>query len=143
MDDDNNRERVHKGGRRLKKDPSVYRYTVNLNAEENQKFRALMINSEVRNISKFISCLIFNKEIRILKTDKNTIDFYKRLTDIFLQYQSIGVNYNQTVKAVKTNFAEKRALAMLYKLEKATIELVVISKQIVELTEDFEKKIFK
>jgi hypothetical protein len=56
---------------------------------------------------------------------------------------AIGVNYNQIVKHLKTTFTEKMTLAMLYKLEKATIELVTIQKQIVNLTKEFEDKFLK
>lgn len=58
---------------------------------------------------------------------------------IYHQFQSIGNNYNQTVKAVKCNFGEKRAYALLRNLEKATIDLVVLSKRIVILTRQFEE----
>jgi len=40
------------------------------------------------------------------------------------------VNYNQVTKAIKNTFTEKKALAFLYQLEKATFELVAINKQI-------------
>ena len=43
-----------------------------------------------------------------------------------------------TVKAVKTNFGEKRAYALLRNLEKATIDLVLLSKRIIMLTREFE-----
>jgi hypothetical protein len=53
---------------------------------------------------------------------------------------NLGVNYNQVVKHLKATFTEKMALAMLYRLEKATIELVTINLKIVELIEEFEEK---
>ena len=68
------------------------------------------------------------------------MDYYMRLTTFHSQFRAIGVNYNQTTKAVKTAFSEKKALAFLYKLEKATLELVAINKQVIELTEEFEDK---
>ena len=64
-----------------------------------------------------------------------------RLTNFYTQFQAVGVNYNQTVKAIKTNFSEKRALVLLRQLEKATFELVAINKKIIELTQEFEQKI--
>jgi hypothetical protein len=72
--------------------------------------------------------------------DKATMDYYIRLTNLYHQFQAIGNNYNQTVKALKTNFSEKRALALLYKLEKATLELILLSKQIIALTREYERK---
>ena len=56
------------------------------------------------------------------------------------RFQAIGNNYNQTVKAVKSNFGEKRAFALLRNLEKATIDLVVLSKRIIMLTREFEEE---
>ena len=56
------------------------------------------------------------------------------------QFRAIGVNYNQVVKHLKSTFTEKKALAFLYKLEKATRELVGFQQKIVELTEEFEEK---
>jgi hypothetical protein len=127
-------------GRKPKKDPSKYRYTVNLNEEENDRFRLLLEQSGVENISRFIHHILFGKEIRIVKVDKATMDYYIRLTNFYHQFQAIGNNYNQTVKALKTNFSEKRALALLYKLEKAILELILLSKQIIALTREYERK---
>ena len=68
------------------------------------------------------------------------MDYYMRLTSFYSQFQAVGNNYNQTVKALKTNFSEKRALVLLRKLEKATFELVAINKKVMELTAEFEQK---
>ena len=70
----------------------------------------------------------------------SAVRFYKRLNNFYYQFQSIGNNYNQTVKAVKSNFGEKRAFALLRNLEKATIDLVVLSKRIIMLTREFEEE---
>ncbi len=78
--------------------------------------------------------------IKTIQIAKGTVDFYMRLTSFHSQFRSIGVNYNQVVKLLYKNFSEKKAAAFLYKLEKATIELVAINKQVVELTEEFEDK---
>jgi hypothetical protein len=56
--------------------------------------------------------------------DKAAMDYYMRLTNFYSQYRAIGVNYNQAVKHLKTAFTEKTALALLYRLEKATLELL-------------------
>jgi plasmid stabilization system protein ParE len=63
-----------------------------------------------------------------------------RLTTFHAQFRAIGTNYNQVTKALKSTFTEKKALAFLYKLEKATIELVTIFKQVQDLTSEFEQK---
>lgn len=140
MNDENNNRKKKTVGRKPKSNPAKYRYTVNLNDEENDKFRLLFQQSGVENISRFIHHVLFSKEIKIVKVDKATMDYYIRLTNFYHQFQAIGNNYNQTVKALKTNFSEKRALALLYKLEKATIEFILLSKQIIALTLEYEER---
>lgn len=140
MTDESRNKKRKTVGRKPKKDPSKYRYTVNLNEEENDRFRLSFEQSGMDNISRFIHHALFGKEIKIVKVDKATMDYYIRLTNFYYQFQAIGNNYNQTVKALKTNFSEKRALALLYKLEKITIELILLSKQIIALTKEFEER---
>lgn len=48
--------------------------------------------------------------------------------------------HNQVTKALKSNFSEKKALAFLTQLEKLTMELVVIHKQIEDLIDEFDEK---
>jgi hypothetical protein len=71
------------------------------------------------------------------------MEYHARLTNFYSQFRSIGVNYNQVVKHLKVTFTEKTALSLLYKLEKATMELVAINKQIIDLTREFERKHLK
>ena len=132
--------KTSKGGRKPKNDKANFRYMVNLTELENEKFMALYRQSEMKGISKFIAAMLFGREMKVVRIDKSTVDYYMRLTNFYSQFQAVGVNYNQTVKAIKTNFSEKRALVLLRHLEKATFELVAINKKIVELTKEFEKK---
>lgn len=63
-----------------------------------------------------------------------------RLTNLYAQIRAIGVNYNQTVKAVHTNFNDRRAVALLARLEKDTKELKRLFEQVIRLTEEFNRK---
>lgn len=81
-----------------------------------------------------------NRCLKAQETSVSTQDYYMRLTALHSQYREIEMNYNEVVKHLKTAFAEKIALALLYKLEKATIELVAVQRQIIKLTEEFERK---
>ena len=125
-------------GRKPKSDPADHKYSFRLNAEENTKFEKLLADSGAGNLTLFIKKSIFSGQIKIVKIDKATMDYYIRLTEFHKQFQAVGNNYNQTVKAVKSNFGEKRAYALLRNLEKATIDLVVLSKRIIMLTREFE-----
>ena len=127
-------------GRKPKDDPAVFRYGIKLNSQERGKFELLFAKSGIRQRARFIKAMIFGREMKVVKIDKATMDYYVRLTNFYHQFQGIGNNYNQTVKAVKTNFGEKRAYALLRNLEKATIDLVVLSKRIIMLTREFEEE---
>ncbi|MDR1717664.1 MAG: MobA protein [Prevotella sp.] len=133
----------HKGqqrGRKPKANPAVHRYGIKLNGDENARFMSLFLQSGMNEKAGFIKSMIFGSVMRTVRIDKAAMDYYARLTNFYAQFQSIGNNYNQTVKAIKANFSEKRALALLYRLEKVTIELVVLSKKIIELTQEFGQK---
>lgn len=127
-------------GRKPKNDPADHKYSFRLNAEENTRFEKLLADSGAGNLTLFIKKSIFSGQIKVVKIDKATMDYYVRLTNFYYQFQGIGNNYNQTVKAVKTNFGEKRAYALLRNLEKATIDLVLLSKRIILLTREFEEE---
>ena len=66
-----------------------------------------------------------------------------RLTSFHSQFRAIGVNYNQIVKLLYSQFADKKASAYLCKLEKQTAEMVQIFKKVIELMEEFDRKYLK
>ena len=76
----------------------------------------------------------------VIKVDRSLLDYYQKLTTLYGQFRSVGVNYNQAVVALKSNFTEKKAYAMLAQLEKLTLELAAIGGEIVQLTREFQKK---
>ncbi|SHM43625.1 MULTISPECIES: conjugal transfer protein MobA [Flavobacterium] len=143
MEENCNSSRQKKGGRHLKKDPAVFRYSISLNAEENARFLSLFEQSGMNVMAHFITACIFQKTIKTIKIDKATMDYYMRLTTLYGQFRAIGVNYNQVVKLLYRNFSEKKAAASLYKLEKETIELAVLSQKMIQLTGEFETNYLK
>ena len=134
------RKNKHKGGRKPKKDPCKHRYAISLNDVDNASFLTLFEASGMEVKAHFITACIFEKPIKVVKIDKGTVDYFMRLTSFYSQFRAIGVNYNQVTKAIKNTFTEKKALAFLYQLEKATFELVAINKQIMDLTKEFEER---
>lgn len=134
------KNRSRKAGRRPKDNPAVFRYSVSFNETEHARFLSLFERSEMKIKAHFITSCIFDKPVRVVKIDKAAMDYYMRLTTFYGQFRAIGVNYNQITKAIKGAFSEKKALAFLYKLEKATLELVAINKRIIELTDEFERR---
>lgn len=143
MADENRAKKRKAAGRKPKTDPAIYRYGIKLNAEEKARFEQLFLKSGLTQHSKFIKATLFGTPIKVVNIDKATMDYYIRLTNFYQQFQALGNNYNQTVKAVKTNFSEKWAMALLYKLQKTTFELIVLSKEIIALTREYEEKHLK
>ena len=73
----------------------------------------------------------------LVKTNENGYTITKKGED---KSVAIGTNYNQVVKELRCHFSEKKAMALLYKLEKCTIDLVKLSREIVELSREMQAK---
>lgn len=140
---DSSNKKQNKGGRLPKSNPSTHRHVFRLTDQENARLLSLFEESGSTNKAKFIISLLFGREIKSLKIDKGTVDFYMRLTSFHSQFRAVGVNYNQIVKLLYRHFSEKKAAAYLYKLEKQTAEMAVLCQKIVQLTEDFKVKYLK
>ena len=135
-----NSPKREKGGRSPKNDPAAYRYSVNFTAVEHAQFLSMFEQSGVQSMARFIAARVFGDEFRVVKIDRSAMEYVTKLTSLYAQFRAVGVNYNQVVKELHSNFSEKKALALLYKLEKATIELVEIGRRITELSEEFKQK---
>ncbi|MCA6441065.1 MULTISPECIES: conjugal transfer protein MobA [unclassified Arcicella] len=140
---ENTNKKQNKGGRTPKTDPSVHRHVFRLTDEENAKLLSLFEASGMSNKAKFIISLLFSKEMKSVKIDKGTVDFYMRLTSFHSQFRSVGVNYNQIVKLLYKHFTEKKAAAFLYKLEKQTAEMAMLCQKIIQICEEFDAKYLK
>ena len=55
----------------------------------------------------------------------------------------VGNNYNQTLKELKSHFSERRAAALVYKLEKYMMQLVQVMSKVTELTDEYREKLQK
>ena len=108
--------------------------------EEYARFLAMYEQSGVYAKAVFVKARVFGAEFRVLKVDKTLVDYYTKLSSLHAQYRAVGVNYNQTVKELKSRFSEKKAMALLYKLEKMTVELAGLSRQILALTHEFQQR---
>ena len=126
------------GGKPPKPDKASHQVMVRFNDEEYARFLAMYEQSGVYAKAVFIKARVFGAEFRVLKVDKTLVDYYTRLSS--LHARAVGVNYNQTVKELKSRFSEKKAMALLYKLEKMTVELAGLSRQILALTNEFQQR---
>ena len=104
------------------------------------RFLTLYEQSGVPSKAVFIKARVFNESFRMIKVDRTMLDYYQKRSSLFAQFRAIGVNYNQLVVALRSNFTKQKAMTLLYKLEKLTIELAVIGGEIVERTNDFRER---
>jgi hypothetical protein len=132
-----------KGGRNPKNDKADNCIMVRFTDVEYAHFLALFEQSGVAAKAVFVKALIFDKPFRVVKIDRSALEFVTKLTSFHAQLRAVGVNYNQVVTALKSNFSEKKTLALLYKLEKATIEMKDIYAKVAELSEEFNQKFMK
>ena len=107
------------------------------NPKLNPKTHCVMVRFDDVEWNKFLTMY---EESKVLKVDKTLVDYYTKLSDFHAQFRCIGTNYNQVVKELRIHFSEKKAMALLYKLEKCTIDLVKLSREIVELSREMEAK---
>lgn len=133
-------EKRKKGGRNKKIELKESFISFRLTEAENIELERKMSEVNIKNRSHYIKAKIFEKDIRIVKTDIGLLQYLTTLSDLQIQYRAIGNNYNQCVKAIKTAFSEKKALAFLYKMEQATRGLISVNKEIIQITKEIEEK---
>lgn len=131
-------ENFNKGGRPAKTDPSVNRYVVRFNAEENARFLAMFDRSGAVNKAAFIKNFLFQMPFKVFTVDKETRIFIDRLAGFNSLYRTIGVSYDLLVKTLRENFTEKKAAAAIERLEKLTMQLVSLSDDIMKLAREFD-----
>lgn len=88
----------------------------------------------------FIKRLVFGKPFKVLTTDRSFAIYCAKLSEFFAQYRTVGVNYDLVVKELRANFTEKKAMTLLYKLEKATIEMAKITADVRALSLQFDEQ---
>ena len=112
--------RNNKGGRPALQDPAKHRHVLYLNDRENARFLAQWEQSGVTSKSRFIAARLFGEPFRVVKVDKSAVEYCAKLTEFYAQFRAVAV----------------KALAFLYKLEKATTELAMLNRQVIDLTNE-------
>ena len=95
-------------GRPTTTDPRVHRYNFKLTTEENIRFKQMLCKTGLEhNRSRFIVKRIFAEEFVVVKRDPSKVQFIARLNDFYFQFQKLGNNYNQIVKAINAHLAKQ------------------------------------
>mgnify|MGYP007057650624 CR=1 FL=1 len=123
-----------KPGRPRLADPRTHRYNFKLNDEENIRFCRMLAEVGLEhNRSRFIVKRIFNEEFVVVKRDPSKVQFIARLNDFYFQFQKLGNNYNQIVKAINAHFSNVAIPHQIAALEQRTRELKALSIEILNL----------
>ena len=96
--------------------------------------------SGIESLSAFIKMQIFGKPFKVHVVDDNSRIFIDRLSNMNNHYREIRISYNLLLTTLRENLNEKKAMAALYKIEKMTIELVKLNREIVALAKDFDER---
>ena len=88
-------------------------------------------NQDVK--ATFIKQLVFSRPFRVLKTDRSLAVFCAKLSEFFAQFRTVGINYDLVVKELKSGFSENKAMTILYKLEKSTLEMTSVMYEVKDL----------
>lgn len=111
-----------------------YKYSFRLNEEQNIRSNELLCKAGLEhNRSRFIVKRIFGEEFVVVKRDPSKVQFIARLNDFYFQFQRIGNNYNQIVKAVNSHFSNIAIPHQIALLEQRTRELKALSIEILNL----------
>ena len=129
-------EKKSKYGRNPKLNPKTHCLMVRFDDAEWNRFLTMYEESQVYAKAVFLKAHFFGQNFKVLKVDKAMLEYHTKLSDFHAQFRAIGTNYNQAVKELRCHFSEKKAMALLYRLEKCTIDLVKLSREIVELSRD-------
>ena len=129
-------EKKSKYGRNPKLNPKTHCLMVRFDDAEWNRFLTMYEESQVYAKAVFLKAHFFEQKFKVLKVDKAMLEYHTKLSDFHAQFRAIGTNYNQAVKELRCHFSEKKAMALLYRLEKCTIDLEKLSREIVELSRD-------
>ena len=138
MNENKNGAASPKWGRHPKESRKSHCVMVRFDDGEWLRFLAMYEKSGVYAKAVFLKAHFFGQPFRVLVTDKALLDYCTKLSAFHAQYRAIGNNYNQTVKELCYHFSEKKAMALLYRLEQCTKELAALMRQVMELSKEFE-----
>ncbi|MCM1140817.1 MAG: hypothetical protein NC453_19790 [Muribaculum sp.] len=129
-----------KGGRPLLPNPCTHCVMVRFDDLEFDALQRMMDKANETVKATFIKQALFGKPFKVIVTDKTLALYTAKLGEFFSQFRTLGVNYNLVVRELRMGFNEKKAMSMLYKLEKATMEMASVMNEVRELTEKFDEQ---
>jgi len=115
------------------------------------RFLKMFDRSGMTSKSAFIKARIFGEPFHVVTFDKSQHEYYAKFfavqsgkaerSDFHAQFRMVGINYNQTLKELKSHFSERRTRALVCKLEKYMMLLVQIIHKVVEQTDKYKNTV--
>ena len=126
-------------GRPPKLNPCTHCVMVRFNDEEYARFMSRYEESGVYAKAVFCKAMVFGEPFRVIREDEEMRSFSEKLNDYHTQFRTLAMTYNQVVKEMHVNFSERRTIALLNKLKKATVELSTIAVKVIDLAHEANK----
>ena len=120
-------------GRKPKLNPCTHCVMVRFNDEEYAKFMARYKESGVYAKAVFCKSMVFGESFRVLIENEKMRPYNEKLCDYHAQFRTLSTIYNQIVKEMHVNFSDRRTMALMLRLEKATKEMTNIAKDVIKL----------
>lgn len=121
--------------------PRSYKYSFRLNEELHLRFEQMLAEAGCAdNRSRFIVRRIFGEPFTVVRRDPSKTEFIARLNDFYYQFQRIGNNYNQVVRAINAHFSSASMPRQIAALEHRTQELKALSVEILNLARRLAKQ---
>ncbi|MBD5298239.1 MAG: MobA protein [Bacteroides sp.] len=132
------KQKFNSDGRPPKTNAIAFRCSVNFTASEQAQLLTMQEKSGIASMSSFIRMRVFGKPFKVFVVDENTSIFIDKMSSLNAHYRTIAIDCDLMLKTLRENFTEKKAMAVLAKLERHTIELVKTNRELVALARQFD-----
>lgn len=88
--------------------------------------------------SDFLRKMILRDDFRVVKVDKDLLEYTTKLTDFILAVNKIGVLYNQAVRAMNKYHSEEKAEQLLNNVSNQQMELMDKLLEVINLTKELK-----
>ena len=110
------------------------------NPEDQKKLIELYRKSGAKTKSDFLRTRLLDESFKVITEDESAVVYYRKPSNITAQMHKIAILYNQAVKAINIYHTVKAAQVMLQRLEQCSRQIIILEKQAIELTLDYQKR---
>ena len=120
-------------GRKPQLNPCTHCVMVRFDDEEYARFMERYRASGVYAKAVFCKSMVFGESFRVLKENEMMRPYNEKLRDYLAKFRILSTIYNQIVKEMHVNFSERKTMALMLRLEKATKEITALAKNVISL----------